>query len=231
MRKIHRFPARAGGLLLTLLVCLSGSMPAGAGSADEWCRVRWVNDGDTVVLLDGRRVRYLGIDTPEIDHEQNRAEPLGYEARDYNRRLVTSGRVRLEFDVQRHDHYGRLLAYVFLADGSMVNARLLAAGYAYYLFKAPNSKYADLLLARQRAAMTAGLGIWRHWRKDRPTEIIANRKSRRYHSTACRSAGKIHRHRRMRYHSHWDALWDGYAPAGDCLPKGIVFSPGPPDRP
>jgi micrococcal nuclease len=231
MKANRRLPARKGNLLLTLLVCLAGAMPAGVGAAEQWCRVRWVNDGDTIVLADGRRVRYLGIDTPEIDHERKRAEHLGYEAREHNRRLVTSGPVRLEFDVQRHDHYGRLLAYVFLADGSMVNARLLAAGCGHYLFKEPNVKYAELLLARQRAAMTAGLGIWRHWHEDRPTEIVANRRSRRYHLPSCGSAAKIHRHRRVRYHSHWDALWDGYAPAGDCLPKRIVFSPDPPGRP
>ena len=60
--------------------------------ADEWVRVKWVVDGDTVVLQDGRHVRYIGIDTPEIDHKNQRAEPLGYEAMAFNRCLCVSQR-------------------------------------------------------------------------------------------------------------------------------------------
>ncbi|MBW2014138.1 MAG: thermonuclease family protein [Deltaproteobacteria bacterium] len=85
--------------------------------AHEWFHVKWVNDGDTIVLADGRHVRYIGINSPEIDHENNKAELFGYEAKKYNKTLVLSKMVRLEFDKETHDRYGRTLAYVFLGNG------------------------------------------------------------------------------------------------------------------
>nr|MBC8361511.1 thermonuclease family protein [Candidatus Desulfatibia profunda] len=82
--------------------------------AQELFKVRWVNDGDTVVLTDGRHVRYIGINAPEIDHENQRAEPYGYQAKKYNEKLVLSKTICLQFDKEQYDQYGRLLAYVFL---------------------------------------------------------------------------------------------------------------------
>ncbi len=86
--------------------------------------VRWVVDGDTVVLADGRHVRYIGIDTPEIDHAKQQAEPLAYGARSVNRQLVEGQSVRLEYDRETTDRYGRTLAYVYRGDGVFVNAEL-----------------------------------------------------------------------------------------------------------
>lgn len=67
--------------LLTLGFILLLTLSAERGSAGEWVKVKRVNDGDTVQLSDGRFVRYIGINTPEINHERNTAEPFGFEAR------------------------------------------------------------------------------------------------------------------------------------------------------
>ena len=117
-------------------------------------------DGDTVLLSSGERVRYIGIDTPELHHPRKPVEPYAREAKEFNRRLVEGKTVRLEFDVQRRDKYGRLLAYVFLEDGTFVNAELLKQGYAHLLTIPPDVKYTDLFVQLQREAREAKRGLW-----------------------------------------------------------------------
>ncbi len=110
------------------------------------------------MLTNGQRVRYIGINTPEIDYENQKAQPFGYEARSFNKKLVLSQKIRLEFDRERHDRFGRLLAYVFLPDGSFLNERLLENGLAFYLYRRPNLKYDNRLLKAQQDAMKAQKG-------------------------------------------------------------------------
>ncbi len=117
-------------------------------------------DGDTVVLSSGERVRYIGIDTPELHHPRKPVQPYAREAMEANRRLVEGKSVRLEFDVQRRDRYGRLLAYVFLEDGTFVNAELMRQGYAQLLTIPPDVKYTDLFVKLQREAREAKRGLW-----------------------------------------------------------------------
>jgi micrococcal nuclease len=100
------------------------------------------------------RVRYIGIDTPEHD------QALGPAATRANSALVEDETVELRFDVDRRDRYGRLLAYVHLADGTMVNARLLELGYAQILTVPPNVRHQADFLAREREARTARRGLW-----------------------------------------------------------------------
>jgi endonuclease YncB( thermonuclease family) len=122
-----------------------------------------VIDGDTidVQLADGReeRVRYIGMDTPEI---HGPVECYGQEASAYNDRLVGGKTVWLELDVEERDRYQRLLAYVYLdSDGqAMVNAILLSQGYAQVMTVPPNVKYAARFLKLQQEAREAGRGLW-----------------------------------------------------------------------
>lgn len=122
--------------------------------------VERVIDGDTVVLATQERIRYIGVDTPEMHHPKKPVEAYAREAKEFNRRLVEGKAIRLEFDVERHDKYGRLLAYVYLEDGTFVNAELIRQGYAQILTIPPNVKYADLFLKHQREAREAGRGLW-----------------------------------------------------------------------
>ena len=118
--------------ILPALIIIFLITTAEISPAQTWHTVRWVSDGDTIVLDTGQRVRYIGINTPEIDHEGQKAQPYGYQAKSYNQTLVGSQKVRLEYDTDRRDRYGRDLAYVFLKDHSFINARLLEAGLAFY---------------------------------------------------------------------------------------------------
>jgi len=144
-------------LLLPLLV--AGSASAGPL---EGLVVRVV-DGDTIyVQLADRveKIRYIGVNTPEIHHPIKGEEPGGREAAAMNRRLVGGRPVRLELDVRSRDRYGRLLAYVWLGD-TMVNAELVRRGYAQVMTVPPNVRYQDLFVKLQREARDAGRGLWR----------------------------------------------------------------------
>jgi len=126
-------------------------------------RVVKVVDGDTIrVVLDGVEVpvRYIGIDTPETRHPEVGVEPFGLEAADANRRLLEGGVVFLEKDVSEVDRYDRLLRYVYLPDGRMVNAELVRMGFAQASTWPPDVRYQDLFLALQAEARAAGRGLW-----------------------------------------------------------------------
>lgn len=191
-----------------------------AADADEWHTVIHVNDGDTVLLAGdpAPRLRYLGIDTPEIDHHRQTAEPLGMEAQAYNRLLVLNRRIRLEFDRQRTDRHGRWLAYVFTEDGTFVNRELLLQGLAFCLFKPPNTRHEAALLDAQRSAMKAGRGLWEGW-SETGGPYVGNRNSRVFHLSNCPNGQKIARRNRVRFDSRWEAFWQGYAPARGCIKK------------
>jgi len=116
-------------------------------------------DGDTIEIKGGDRVRYLGIDAPEIVHPSEPVEYFGKEATEKNRELVEGKRVTLERDVEDRDEYGRLLRYVW-RDDIMVNAELVRLGYAYAYSLPPNVKYQELFLQLEKEAREQRLGLW-----------------------------------------------------------------------
>lgn len=156
-------------------VAPSGTYPPMPGGLTGATVVRAV-DGDTVDvrLATGReRVRLIGLDAPEshasdrLDrqaHESGRSRDailaMGREAAEYTAQRLDSRDVLLELDVERRDRYGRLLAYVWLPDGTLFNGELLWAGMAQVLTIPPNVRYADLFLRLQRDARDARRGFW-----------------------------------------------------------------------
>lgn len=146
----------------------------GAAAKDEYILVSRVVDGDTLKLADGERVRLIGVDTPEV-HYSNKLlkdarksrkdikeiQAMGKKASDFTKSLCSGKKVRLEFDVQKRDRYGRLLAYVYLEDGTFVNARIVEEGYGQVMTIPPNMKYADRFLELQRKARDRGKGLWK----------------------------------------------------------------------
>jgi len=203
--------------LLTLGFILLLTLCAGTVSAEEWVKVKRVIDGDTVQLSDGRSVRYIGVNAPEINHERNTAEPFGFEARKRNIELLGTQRIRLEFDIEHFDDYGRTLAYLFLPDGSMVNEKLLQSGMAYSLYKMPNVRYEARLLKAQREAMQGRRGMWGEW-DEKEVRYVGNRNSRRFHLSNCPEVKRISPKNRIVFSKRWDAFWAGYAPSRECQP-------------
>jgi micrococcal nuclease len=143
--------------LLPLLLLLAGC-GGNAGAA----RVERVVDGDTIVVrVDGRseRVRYIGVDTPESVKPGVRVQCFAKSAAKENRRLVLGRDVRLSYDAERRDRYGRLLAYVWRGD-LLVNAELVRLGYGKPLEIAPNLAHASQLRELAAAAKRGRRGLW-----------------------------------------------------------------------
>ena len=123
-----------------------------------YARVTKVTDGDTIRLGEVGPVRLIGIDTPEVYDEP---QCFGREASKFARGLLPPGtRVRYRVGVEERDRYGRLLAYVWLPDGRMLNRVLVNQGYAQPLTIPPNVDFADVFRAGARAARQAGRGLW-----------------------------------------------------------------------
>lgn len=179
-RRMARWAAGAAALLMQLAAC-SAPVPAAAprqqvsadssapsatrsvaaaeaalAGAASACTVARVVDGDTLVCDDGVRVRLLLIDAPELSQA-----PFGEAAKSRLEELAGVGTVlRVEEDVQRLDRYGRLLAYLWLADDRMVNEELLRSGVAVVSVYPPNVRHVERLRAAVDSARAARAGLW-----------------------------------------------------------------------
>ncbi len=140
-------------------------MPAGVG---EMAVVERVYDGDTIKLTDGRHVRILGVNTPEIDHGKERSgQALGEESRRATEIFFDINKqVRLFYDVQRVDRYERTLAHVYDFKGNSLSAYLLRKGLGFHVAIPPNLSLNECLHAQEVIARTKGLGVWRdsYWK-------------------------------------------------------------------
>lgn len=200
----------AGGALWTL----SGGDPEGG-----WGIVADVVDGDTVRVGRGWRqttVRLIGVDTPETVHPERPIEFYGPEASDFTKRSLAGQWVRLEFEPgDRLDAYGRLLAYVFLEDGTFFNRELVREGYARAYTRFP-FRYREEFRRLEREARAAGLGLW-VGQKGRaisahPVEgkIIGNRRSRIFHVPGQLNYGRVSEENRVYFEAEEEALKAGY---------------------
>ncbi len=149
---------------LSLLRPGGGGGPVGPGGSSEGVVTRVV-DGDTVhVAVAGRdeTVRYIGIDTPESVKPDTPVQCFAHAASAANRRLVDGQQVRMRYDAEQRDRYGRLLAYVYRQrDGAFVNAELVREGYARTLTIPPNVHFAQRFSALARSARDGRRGLWR----------------------------------------------------------------------
>jgi micrococcal nuclease len=148
----------------TLQATATAEPPTATPTVGVQARVVRVIDGDTIEVdraLDGRAaVRYIGIDTPETVAPGQPVGCFGREASDRNKELVEGKTVFLEKDVSETDQFGRLLRYVYLADGQMVNELPVSGGYAQASTYPPDVKYQDRFTAVQQQAREAGKGLW-----------------------------------------------------------------------
>ena len=141
---------------------LGAAHRGGDGPPAGIARVSAVVDGDTIdVTWSGHRerVRLLGVDTPETVDPNRPIGCYGEEASAFTHRRLAGRTVRLTFDRQRRDRYGRLLAYVDV-DGRRFNDELLTDGYARLLVIPPNGLHGRLMLDEERGARSAGRGLW-----------------------------------------------------------------------
>ncbi len=151
-------------LYLFSLPVLAESRCAASGDI-EWAQLKKIVDGDTLHLRDGRKVRVMGINTPEIGHRKNNKphypEPLASAAKQAAEEFFAgASRVGLSFGEQRADHYGRILAHVYRADGHSLSAYLLGLGFAWQVVVPPNEQHWRCLAAVETTAKKQALGIW-----------------------------------------------------------------------
>jgi micrococcal nuclease len=149
-------------VLLRLWWSVRGTPPAPAARllAEGEYAVARVVDGDTLELAGGAMVRLLGVDTPETVAPNRPVEPWGPEAAEFTRAFIAGRPVRLSFDFERHDRYGRHLAYVW-RESQLLNEELIRAGLTEAITVFPYAQaMKDRFRAAQREAKNAKRGIW-----------------------------------------------------------------------
>lgn len=171
LSKKARHTRRAFFIALYLLLALANPPTVFADDCKligeaQTVSVRKVLDGDTVVLKDGRHVRLIGINAPEVAHETsknkrgNAAEPWSMQAKDALARRVLNQPVKLQLGELAVDHYGRALGRLFDGAGNSVQAALLREGLGFAVVKAPDFRYVSCVGAAQQYARERKLGVW-----------------------------------------------------------------------
>ena len=117
-------------------------------------------DGDTLLLDRNERVRLIGVDTPESVDPRRPVERFGKEASDFTKRMADGKKVRLDYDRDRKDRFGRTLAYVHLEDGTFLNAEIVKQGYGHAYVQFP-FKYLEEFRGYEREAQEAQRGLWK----------------------------------------------------------------------
>lgn len=164
-----------------------------------------VIDGDTFILENGEKVRLLGIDAPE------KGEPFSDSAMIFVERLILNKKIKIEYDLQKYDKYGRILAYVFF-DKKLLNEEILKSGYAWVYIIPPNFKYSHRLKMAEEKAKKEKKGLW-----GKPY-YVASKKGRKFHIFWCPSSKRISEKNKIIFKSKEEAIKRGYQPARDCNP-------------
>ncbi len=160
--------APRSGVFFLLLIFSPGIYAAACtppASADT-VKVRQVYDGDTLTLSDGRRVRLIGINTPEMTSKTRPGEPLAIEARNRLRQLLFQhgNRVQIVVGKEPKDRYGRTLGHLWLPGDESITATLLREGYGWTITVPPNVGYLDCYQSAEETARERGNGVWKHSR-------------------------------------------------------------------
>jgi micrococcal nuclease len=143
-----------------ILCGVKGTSSSNAGKGSDTARVEKIYDGDTIAaFVDGhfQKIRLIGIDAPEMDQR-----PWGSKAKECLEALMkaSASKVSLEYDVERRDKYGRILAYIWTHDGKIMNEEILRKGCAVLFTVPPNVKYIGRLRAAQKKARDLKAGLW-----------------------------------------------------------------------
>ena len=135
-----------------------------SGYYDETVQIRKVHDGDTLKLTDGRKIRIIGINTPELARDNQTAEPYADKATQNLKQLLRGRSIELRYGKEKHDRYGRLLAHVFLPNGQNVTELMLKKGMGLALTVPPNLWAQPCYQQAERSARQQNIGLWQHAR-------------------------------------------------------------------
>lgn len=148
---------------------LSWQQASGAGSCvppsdTEPVQVRYVHDGDTLTLANNRKIRLIGINSPETGQDDRPAQALAIQARDRVRRLLfeQGNKAQAVYGPDNRDRHGRYLAHLWLADGTNLTAEILRAGLGWAVAIPPNTLWLNCYIESEQSARAAGRGVWSH---------------------------------------------------------------------
>ncbi len=206
-------------LIIMLATALQGTLaPCWGRVPPSSGKVVSVSDGDTIILDSGEKVRYLGVDAPEVAHDRAKADCFGDEAKKVNSDLVLHKQVSLQYEREVLDPYGRFLAYVILPDGRCANLELLRAGCAYVYRTSKDFRRLEEFLRQQREAIHQRQGMWGGCPVMPAKAYIGNRRSFVFHRPECARGKKIAARARNNFADRWVALEQGYRPCRFCKP-------------
>lgn len=177
--------------LIALVVILGGSYFYFDSQQTAEVYIERVIDGDTVETAAGDSIRLLGVDTPEIDWENNDFEFYAEEAREFTLTNLVDQKVGLEYDKEREDHYGRILAYIY-QDGQNFNQKLLQEGYATLMIVEPNDKYKSEFKKAAAEARESQKGLWSQIRElEKSLPVISYQQAQSFRGEKVIVEGKI----------------------------------------
>jgi micrococcal nuclease len=204
--------------LLTMAALVVFMIPAHSSqSKEQEYLVTKIIDGDTVLLENGSTVRYLGVAPPHLHKGKVEAEFFAREAVRENKSLVLMKKVRLEFDVDKKDAEGRLLAYVFVKD-LFVNGELIRLGYAHAAVSPPDVRHKNLFLRYEKDASKKCLGLWQENKAATERYYLGNKHSYIFHRPSCPLVGKIPEKNKIIFRTRTDPIEIGYVPCKICKP-------------
>jgi micrococcal nuclease len=181
-----------------------------------------VVDGTTIILNNGEPVRLVGVNIPETRNNNKRVERYRNEAFVFTKKMVEGKEVRLEYNQQQRDKQGRLLAYVYLTDGTFLNAEIIKQGYGYADTNFP-FKHMEEFGKYEKEAREAKRGLW----ADRPSKkkpkhirefYLGANDSTIYHVPTCALIRKVDPQDRKLFNSVKKAVDAGYVPCKICKP-------------
>jgi micrococcal nuclease len=190
-----------------------------------------VIDGDTISIETDEfedKVRFIGVDCPELSHPEEKY--YAQKALRYTKKNLLYKKVWLEFDVQKRDRHGRLLAYVWLKPPkefsedeireNMFNARLLLDGYAKIYTYPPNVKYVNFFIKFQREAVENKTGLWEEdsFIEESANYYIGNMRTKVFHRPTCEWAQKISKYNRIEFKTKTEAILQGFRACRVCNP-------------
>ncbi len=211
---------RPGAVTVFFVATLVSYSAAGEITSQRSAIVTYVIDGDTIEVDDDTRVRLLGINSPEIGYNGATDEPMARRARKFVADRVVGTTVTLKLERKQRDRYGRLLAHVFLKDGTNLQEQILAQGLGSVVAIPPNIGLVDIYQIAERAARRDKLGIWNHryYRPVTPQQLDADAEGHRF---VIGTVDRIGRSRRNFYldlgprfsvvipHKDWRQYWGG----------------------
>jgi len=199
-------------------------------------RVHKVLNGDTFIISENYRIKLLGVQTPKVRTEDGKSEYFARKSLSFTNGLIHSKRIKLKFDKEKIDNNGYILAYVYLPDGTFLNAEILKKGYGK-LIPRGDFIYIKKFTEFQNFAKDRNLGIWKKFsapKSQKKHEVknkrlirnnlfnklkfVASKKSKILHYWYCQESDKIAKEDFVIFKTKNEALKEGYKICDICNP-------------